>query len=256
MSLDTVTFTPLLALGLAATFMLGGIAKGALGFGMPLVTISILPFLIPVDLALAINAVLLPFTNVAQFVRSGPMMTTVRRFWPLLTGMIVGIGAGALFITMVDPRSLTLLLGLFVMGFVGLSVLKPQFHVPATVERPTAWGVGLASGVVGSLTTANGPLLVMYLVGLNLSRPLFLSALSMLFLVLGVMLSVSYYAIGVLTGGRIAIALACLVPALGGMALGNWLAGKIPAEKFRQAILAVLLILGANMVWRALGAPA
>ncbi|WP_142848042.1 sulfite exporter TauE/SafE family protein [Telmatospirillum sp. J64-1] len=251
---DVINIGSAVALGLGATFLLGGIAKGALGFGMPLITISILPMIVPIDMALALNAVILPFTNFTQFVQSGPMMETIRRFWPLTTGMIIGIAGGALFITVVDPRILSLILGLFVMTFVAVMVLKPQFHVPARAERSTGWGVGLASGVVGSLTTANGPLLVMYLVGLNVPRQLFLSALSLMFIVLGAMLSASYFMIGVLDFTRVLIAVACLVPALTGMAIGNWLVGKLPADKFKLLVLIVLFILGANMVWRALGA--
>lgn len=239
-------------LGLTATFMLGGVAKGALGFGMPLITISILPMIVPIDMALAINSVILPFTNVTQFVQSGPMLTTVQRFWPLLVGMIIGIGGGSFFISTVEANSLSLILGLAIILSVAVMLFNPRFVIPSAAERRAGWGVGLAAGVIGALTTANGPLLVMYLVGLNVPRKLFLSALSLLFMVLGAMLATSYLMIGVLDFGRVLISLGCLVPALAGMALGNRLGDRIPADKFKRFVLIILLLLGANMVRRSI----
>ncbi|TVP94020.1 MAG: hypothetical protein EA338_13225, partial [Roseinatronobacter sp.] len=70
------TITPADAALVAAVFVLGGMVKGALGFGLPLTTMAILPFFVPVDAALAVNVVVLFLTNIAQFLQMGQMRET------------------------------------------------------------------------------------------------------------------------------------------------------------------------------------
>ncbi|MEM6943618.1 MAG: TSUP family transporter, partial [Pseudomonadota bacterium] len=99
-------------LGLVA-FFLGGLVKGGLGFGLPLVTISLLPLFLPLDLALAINALILPALNAWQARQSGRFGEVLRRFWPLALTLTLFLPLGAWFATGVDTRTLTLALGLF-----------------------------------------------------------------------------------------------------------------------------------------------
>lgn len=240
------------AIGLAGAFLIGGIIKGAMGFGLPLVTISILPNFLPIELALAINAATMVFTNLAQFVQAGFVMQTFTRFWPMIIGISVGALGGAFLVSSADEVALGLALGLLVMAFAVLTVYVPRFHIPSTWERPVGWGVGTLAGIVGGLITANGPLFVMYLVGLNLTRELFLATLALLFMATGILVVGSYWTLGILDSTRFAIAVACLLPALIGMKLGDVLSSRLSAEAFRKIVLVGLFVLGANMARRAL----
>jgi uncharacterized membrane protein YfcA len=240
------------AIGLAAAFLFGGIIKGAMGFGLPLVTISILPNFLPIELALAINAATMVFTNLVQFLQAGFVTQTFTRFWPMIVGISAGALGGAVLVRSADEVALGLALGLLVMAFAVMTVYVPRFHIPSTWERPLGWGVGTIAGIVGGLITANGPLFVMYLVGLNLTRELFIATLALLFLATGILVAGSYWALDILDTTRFLIAVACLVPALIGMKIGDVLSTRLSAETFRNLVLAGLFLLGANMVRRAL----
>ncbi|HEX2018167.1 MAG TPA: sulfite exporter TauE/SafE family protein [Aurantimonas sp.] len=233
---------------LAGIFFLGGIVKGALGFGLPLSTMSILPFLIPVEFALAVNALVLPFTNIAQFVQAGRMRETIHRFQPILAGVAVGVPIGAAVVSLVSDKVLLISLGTFVLLFVGLTVAKPALAIAAPAERGLGLGVGLAGGIVGALTAANGPLFVMYLIGLKVDRKLFVSALSLLFIVSGVLISGTFLIAGIIDGERLLVTALVIPASFVGMAAGNALAERIAAEKFRLLVLLVLAVLAVNLI--------
>jgi uncharacterized membrane protein YfcA len=235
-----------------AIFFVGGVVKGALGFGLPLLTMSVLPLLVPVQLALAINAVVLPCANFSQFVGARLAGPTFARFWPVIVGVVTGVPLGVLFLKAMDERAVLLLLGSLVVGVSAMTFAAPRLRIPARLERRAGIGVGVAAGVVGALTTANGPVFVMYLVGLGIERRLFVSALGLLFVISGVLIAGSFATIGVLDLDRLLLALVCLAPALVGMWGGNRFGRRMSSERFRTVILGALVLLGANLVWRAL----
>lgn len=233
---------------LTAVFVLGGVVKGALGFGLPLMTMAILPFIVPVEFALAVNALVLPFTNIAQFMQAKRMRETVHRFRPMLLGVALGVPMGAALVSLVSDSVLLIALGSFVLLFVGLTLAKPALAIAAPAERRLGLGVGVAAGIVGALTTANGPLFVMYLVGLKVDRKLFVSTLSLLFIVSGVLISGTFLVAGIIDAERLAVSALAIPASLAGMAAGNALGERIAAEKFRLVVLLFLAVLAVNLV--------
>lgn len=244
---------PASAAVIALAFLSGGLVKGALGFGLPLTTMAILPFFVPVDVALAVNVVVLFLTNVAQFAQMGQMRATALRFAPVLAGIVIGVPLGSLLVTGLSDRALLLALGAVVVVFALISWRAPHLAIAPARERPLGWVAGLAGGVVGALTTVGGPLFVMYLVGLGLDRRLFLSALSLFFLVSAMLISGAFLVVGLFDAERLALAAIAVPAAVLGMRAGDRLGARVPAARFRALVLAVLGVLGANLVWRGLG---
>ena len=235
-------------LAVACIFLIGGVVKGALGFGLPLVTMSLLPLVIPVEVALAINALATPFNNIEQLRRAAPWRPVLQRFWPVVASTAAGILLGALFVSSLNERVLILTLGCAVLSFIALNVLKPAVAIRPDRETPYGLLTGFAGGIVGALTTANGPVYIMYLVGLKVERPVFVASLGLFFIVTGVVLSASFLALGLITVPIAILALLCIPAANVGMRAGFWLAGKVSAEKFRIVVLMVLAALGLNLI--------
>lgn len=231
-----------------AVFVVGGMVKGALGFGLPLTTVAILPLVVPVELALTINAMLLPFTNLTQFLRARRMRETFVRFRLVMAGVLLGVPVGTLFITVVNDGVLMFALGLFVVLFIAVSVFHPHFAVPSRREREIGLFTGIVAGVVGALTSANGPVFVMYLVGLKIERSLFVSALGLLFITSGILITSSFLATGVMDVHRFLFLPICLPAALAGMWIGNVIAHRLPTRAFRGLVLGVLCLLGVNLM--------
>ncbi|NIA69302.1 sulfite exporter TauE/SafE family protein [Pelagibius litoralis] len=239
-------------LAVLGIFFLGGLIKGALGFGLPLVTIALLPLVIPTGLALAVNVVVFPIMNVFQFVQAGMMRETLGRFPMMLLGILLGVPMGALLLSGLDEELLIFCLGLFVAVFAIFNGINPRLRIPES-RRPLAEGLsGVAAGILGTLTSTNGPVFVTYLTGIGAERRVMISALGLFFLFSGFLIAGSFWFIGIMNGPRLLMALTCTLPAGLGMWVGNRLAGRLPAESFRKLILLVLFCLGINMMLRVL----
>ncbi|MCK5933706.1 MAG: sulfite exporter TauE/SafE family protein [Fulvimarina manganoxydans] len=233
---------------IAVIFVLGGMVKGAFGFGLPLTTMAMLPLFVPIEFALAINAIVMPFTNIAQFVQAGRMGETVARFAPSLLGLVLGIPLGAALVSTVRDSVLLIALGIFALAYVLLTLAKPALSIAPSAEKPLGLGVGFIAGIVGALTTASGPLFVMYLVGLKIERRLYLSALSLFFILTGVLISGTFFLAGLIDLSRIGMGGFAVLASFAGMVIGNGLAKRISAERFRLVVLSFLAILAVNLV--------
>ena len=67
----------------------------------------------------------------------------------------------------------------------GSYALQPKHKSSTKKERRLGLGVGLFAGVIGTMTTVNGPFFIMYLLGLKIDRREILAALGLLFVVSG-----------------------------------------------------------------------
>ncbi len=237
---------------LSAVYLFAGTVKGALGFGLPLVSISLSSLVLPVDLILVINAIVLFPTNFYQFANAGPMLPTIRRFWPVVAGLMITAPVAAIFITEINPRTLVSALGVMVMVFVIFTVISPKFSISTSGERPWGFATGLIAGAIGALTTSPGPVFVMYVVGLKLSRQLMVSSMGLFMMVVGITLTIAYWQSGLIDVNRFFTGICCLPIAAIGMVIGNRIAKVASAKIFSAVVLSVLFLLGANMVIRTL----
>lgn len=237
-------------IALAVAFFAGGFAKGGVGFAFPIVVIPIATQAVPLELTLAVIAPLMPLLNIVQFANGGRMRETFLRFWPMLAGVALGVPVGAALFTIVDRDLLVIAVGLLVILFVVLTLSRPDIRIPQQAEKKVAAGAGVAAGIVGTLTTTNGPVFVTYLLGLQVDRQMLLSALGLFFLFSGTLITSSFIAIGVLDGPRALIALGCAVPCGLGIWTGNLAGRRIPAPVFSRIVLAVLFVLGLDMIRR------
>lgn len=234
-------------------FIVGGAAKGALGFGLPFVTVSIIPLFAPLEIALAVNAVVLPISNFMQFTQSGVIRPTLKRYRLVVFGILVGAPFGAYLLNAMDVHIIELVLGIFVMCFVFITLYNPSMQVPPENEKQLGLGVGLSAGVIGTMTTVNGPFFIMYLLGLHVDRKEMLAALGLLFIVSGLCFAAFFSFFGILNVERAILGLVCALFAMTGMRLGDWVVQFIDRDFFRKLVLCGLFILGFNIFLRGLG---
>ena len=75
---DALTLT-----AFAAILLLGGLAKGVLGVGLPMITVPLLSTFILVPEAVALMYVPVLVTNIWQAFQGGYFRTALGRFWPI-----------------------------------------------------------------------------------------------------------------------------------------------------------------------------
>lgn len=248
----TLAHPPELLALILAVYLAAGFVKGAMGFGLPVVAVTLLPFLVPVETALALNALVILSTNVQQIFQAGATRAGLMAAWPMMLGMAMMVPVGARFTVGIPTPALMIILGSFVLLFVASSFLNPALRVPRGWERRIGFGMGLVSGFVGALTSSPGPIFVMYVVSLHLARPVFMAGLGFIMTLFGIVVTGSYIWVGVVRWEHVPTGLLATVPAILGMWLGNVVGRRLGVEAFRRIVLILLGFLAVLMIRRAL----
>src|SRR5438128_12435604 len=96
MLLTAVLNLPILAAaGLFTVLVVGGSAKGALGIGLPLISVPLTAQFLDLPVLIGLLTVPMIATNIGQAFEGGGTMPVVRRLWPMMTALVLGTFAGA-----------------------------------------------------------------------------------------------------------------------------------------------------------------
>lgn len=239
-------------LAVAGILFLGGWIKGVIGLGLPLVSVPLLTYLLPVPVAIFVLAVPVLVSNCYQATRGGLLVEALQRFWPLLTAMMLGVALGAQLLITLDERSLYLILGTMVtlLGFIYL--FGGNLMISARFERGTGVAVGFGSGLLGGVSSFLGPPIVLYLVALHLGKELFIVALALVFFLGGVPLYGTLAASDIVGWDEILLSALGVLPVMLGVFAGQRLRRVMPQELFRRVVLAVMVIMGLLLIRRGL----
>lgn len=230
---------------------LGGLAKGLVGLGMPLVALPLLTYLMPVREAVCLMALPMVVTNIYQMFEAGNVRATIRRFWPLLVALAVGIPLGAYFLSSLDSPVIRVILGLLVIVFAVAGLVDVKTVMSVEHEKSLAPVAGLVAGVLGGIAGLWGPPLGVYLVALRLPKAQFIGAIGTAFSVGAISLLLSLIAYGAFKMEQFTYSALSLIPAFAGLLLGQWGRTSIPQERFRKLLLVTLVITGLALVYRA-----
>jgi hypothetical protein len=237
---------------MAAVVLVAAFIKGAIGFGFPALGTPLLS--LAVDVKTAVVLLILPniVMDGIQFVRRGTPLATVRRFGLLLASGGVGMVLGTRVLTLLSPRAATLILGLFVLAFVILNATGLSPKVPAHWEPWLSPPAGFVAGVIGGVTNAPAPALVLYFHGIGLSKHDFISsvAFTFFFYKLVQLGAVTWY--GLLPWSLLWVSMALTGVALAGFAVGLRVQDRLDQRTFNRAVLVFLAVLGAWLLIRGL----
>lgn len=234
----------------AGAFLVSGTVKGVVGIGLPTTSLALLSTVINFQQAVAI--ILLPAiaTNLWQALAGGAFSEILRRTWPLLFAVLVGIWFGVDVMAATDGDILKGILGVLVILYAVMTLAAPPLPPPGRADGLLQPVVGALNGFVTGLTGTLGMPGVLYLDALRLPRDVFVQAMGVLFTVSAVAFGVALTVYGIFhmkAGGLSALA---LLPAFAGMWAGRRLRQGLPEATFRRLFLAALMALGGWLVWR------
>ncbi|HSR72765.1 MAG TPA: sulfite exporter TauE/SafE family protein [Kiloniellales bacterium] len=245
-------YSPETLLVAALAILLGGLVKGVLGLGLPLISVPLLALVMPVPAAVAVMAFPVLISNLVQIRQGTAPFAAFVRFWPLLATLIVGILLGAQLLAELDEQRLSLILGGLVIAFSLLNLASPRLELAPHHERLASPLVGFGAGLLGGFSSLYGPPLAMYLVALKLDKDRFVSAIAMAYATGSVPLYLSLAVLGILGPDEALISLGAIVPVLLGVQIGQRLRRRLPQRTFHVMILVMLLLIGINMIRRGL----
>lgn len=233
---------------IAATFLLAGMVKGVIGLGLPTVSLALLTATLGLPQAMALLLVPSFATNLWQAVLGGNGREIIRRHWAFFTMATVTIWVGALALTRLDGAILSGLLGLLlvVYSIVNLAGVRIAIPAPRQVWLGPAFGAanGVLTGMTGSFVVPG----VMYLQAIGLPRDVLVQAMGILFTLSTLALGLALGGNGLLDAELGMLSAAALVPAVGGMLVGQAIRGRLSEIMFRRVLFLALLAMGVHLM--------
>jgi len=236
-----------------AITLFAGLVKGAIGFAMPLIMISLLgSVMVP---ALALAALILPVTvtNLQQALRQGPREAwdsgwAYRRF---ILWMAVFIFVGAQMVLILPQGLLLGLLGVPVTLYALVQLAGRSLRITIRRRGRAEAGLGAVAGFYGGMSGVWGPPLLVYLISMNVEKRESVRIQGVVYMLGGLLLIAAHAQSGVLNAQTLPLSAALLVPALAGMWIGFRLQDRMDANRFRFWTLVLLAVSGLNLVRRA-----
>ncbi len=231
-------------------FLLAGFVKGTIGLGLPTVSVGLLG-LVMSPIAAASLLVLPNFvTNVWQLAAGPALRGLLARLAPLMVGIAVGTLAGAPLMSNHDSGWSTFGLGAALILYATIGLTGIELAVPRVRERSLSLLVGLATGVITTVTGVFVVPAVPYLQALSLDKDELIQALGLSFLVSTVALALVLAGTGLFQANVAGGSLLAVVPALVGMYVGSRVRASISPRLFKLSFFLGLLALGAHLAIR------
>lgn len=235
------------------TFLLAGTVKGVVGLGLPTISVGLLGLVMPPMQAAALLLVPSMVTNIWQLADGRSPLPMLRRLWPMLLGIAFGTLALGWLLQGRTLAHASQLLGLALLVYAALGLASVRFHVTPAQEPWLAPLIGVATGAITALTGIFVIPAVPYLQAIGLEKDELVRALGLSFSMSTLALALSLGHSGeLLQPALLGVSLLALLPALLGMAGGQWLRRRISAERFKRWFFGGLLLLGADLALRGL----
>jgi hypothetical protein len=231
----------------ACVMFLASFVMGLSGFGIALVAMAFLPWLMsPVTAIIVLTIYALVFSVVvaAQLRRD----LTPRALVDLLIGTVVGTPLGVWVLASLPVTALNRLIGLVLVIVVALEV---RGRMPVRLAgRGWGLGTGFLAGLLGGAVGTPGPPVIVYATTQGWG-PRTMKANTMGFFVAnqGVIL-IGYWWADLFTREVAAVSAAFALPALAGVGAGVALFGRLDPARFRRIVFALLLVSGLILLIR------
>jgi uncharacterized membrane protein YfcA len=243
---------PALSLAVIAFgFVIGAVAKGALGAGLPALGLPIMVMVIEPAYAVSLFVVPVMLSNVWQVFDAGHYREAFKRFWPFLVMLVGGVWFGAGVLTRADPKVMALVLGCVVVATTLGQIFVREVRGLRGRSRFIHPVAGAVLGVCGGATGMFAPIIV-YFAALRLEKDLFVTQLALVAMSGSLPLYARLVYDGQLHWDQLTASTVALVPAGVGLAIGFWVRKRMSELTFRKAVWAGLLVLGCVLIWRGL----
>ena len=229
----------------------GGLVKGTLGFGMPMVALPIIAFIIPPTTAMILLCAPIFLTNFLQIkFRQG---VSSYRFLPMFLCLIIGLIIGARLILEIDVKTITQIIAVSIIfaALVNCFGIKIK-NINKNHENTITSLIGFGSGILGGLSTFYGPPMLAYLVAVDLPKEKFVRTVSTMYFIGSFPLYGSLIYYGFATKEDLIFSLILIIPAFIAQQLGTKIRDKFNQKQFRICILITLIILGLSLLIKTL----
>ena len=231
-----------------ASFFVAAFIKGATGLGFVSLCLPVISSFI--DIRIAIPLVILPslLSNVMLIAETKRFNESVHRFWLLYLSAFPGIYAGISLLHHAGNSPAKILLGAVSIAYAIFLLFRIEFTISRDVERLITIPVGLTNGFLNGFTGTQVMPMLPYLIALDLDRRLLISAINLGFTFSTLVLLIFLNRFNFLSADILKSSIAGFVPVVVGIYLGGKVRHRLSDDRFRIAILLILMVIGINLI--------
>jgi len=236
----------------AATFLLAGMVKGVIGFGLPTVSLGLLVMIVELPTAMALMIVPSLATNLWQSLSGGNILFLLRKVGLFLAAATLTVWLGSKILSSIDLVWATVVLGVLLIIYASLQILEFTIAKP---KRQYKWIAVVAGLINGAFTGLTGAFIfpgLMYLQSLDLKKDQLVQAMGMLFMLSTIALAIALKGHGLLDMNVGWVSVGAVISALLGMSIGRRLREYLSEVQFRKTFFLSILTLGVIIILTAL----
>ena len=222
--------------------ILGGVVKGSLGVGLPLVAVPVISLWLPTSQAIGMLAVPVVLSNLLQAAEGGDVGAGWQRFKGLIVAQFVVTVATVWLTAGLSARYLNLMIALAVLIAVALMTFQPKLAISRGREAQAGVGVGTVAGMLGGASSLTGPVLITYLMSLGLKRDEFVRSISLIYLTSTLPIYGAMLWFGRIAWTDIGLSILALGPVYLGMRAGRAIRQRLDERLFRKIVMLFLIM--------------
>ena len=235
-----------------AALIFSAFLKGSLGMGFSTICLAILVNVI--ELKTAISIVVLPslISNLIVMVDAGHLRQSLKQFGAMLLMAIPGMLLGLQLLRQSDNSASLLILALVLICYGLWGWRNRAFRLdPQWMPRLNPW-IGLFTGSVNGATGSQIFPIMPYLLSLPIAKDVIVQTINLSFTLCSLIMLASLLWIGALDTQSMATYSLGIVPVALGVWLGNKLRRRLSDDRYRQAVMALIVVLGVILLSRQL----
>ena len=232
----------------AAVLTLAGFIKGVIGLGLPTVSVGLLAVSMPPAHALAIVIAPAIATNIWQTFAGAHLRDIFWRLWPMLAGTAIGIWSGAGLMTGPYARYGSIILGVLLVIYALISLIKVQFRVAPGQEKWVGGMVGVLTGVISAATGVQVIPSMPFMQAIGMEKDELVQALGVYFTTATLALAFNLRHAGLVNASTALPGMVAMAAAFAGMFIGQALRSRLKPDAFRRWFLIAMLLLGSYLV--------
>lgn len=237
-----------LLLAAATTFFIGGLLKGAMGFGLPFLAIPVLTIVSSLPTALSIAVPPAIAANLWQIWKFREYRKISFLKWFLGLGA-VGLLIGAFVLKYIENAYLEILLGVCVLLYLLASKSKSDGILSSKKRDLFAPMIGSIAGLAHGSIGLSGMVGPTFFQAAGLARPSFIFAVSTMFTMFAILHLPALAVVGLFQFSAVLIGALVIAPTFLGLWLGEIIGKDLDADAFSNLVKSALMIAAILPIW-------
>jgi uncharacterized protein len=234
---------------IALALFLGGIVKGALGMGTPVVAVPVIAAFLDIRTAVIIMVVPNLATNLWQQWQYRDRHLPGCFALKFALGGGLGAIAGTTMLASLATRILSLALVAAIFCYIAIRLYRPAFRLEFAKASRIVTPMGVAGGILQGMAGISAPVAVSFLNAMRLDRPIFIATISSFFISMSMVQLFTMIAFQLMTRSLFVIGFVALLPLALSIPIGSWLGNRMSARTFDLILLVLLTVLSLRMLY-------